>query len=704
MKKFLFVLSAIALLGLTSCVEQIEHNPNYDPETNAVNTNFVFNVSTGNTPTTKMTAANTQATLSEAFRGMINAQLFAYKLTSDGSHVATPTTATKTFSLGEILSPGQIDPDGSPASRRILELAVPLETNTFMFWSKAVKSGSDKLQGKITFNASDADISNHAFSLVPILNETAAQDKYAHYEEMVITLLNKIVNTRFQAAAGALVWDASHNGDGSSNANAIDIYWSDFVNVSTDGKLTPKTVEPMDGTTPISALGEILADAFMTLNTVYDGEHRAGSGSAVVKVVSDMYTVIHKVATATCTSYQEWVARNIAEAIQTNVLLMVDANGDVRPIATLKTNSGLTYTDLTDELVNFPEVMFNLPMGTAQLKVSIDKTAGAHPVATWSYNTDITSSLAGMINPQKLCFPAELCYFGNSPIRVTDDTHITTDYPDGVANWDDDSKWTTNVTLGWNKNGHVKSTTRSIAMQENINYGTSLLKSTIGFKSGVTTLEDNNAAIQLARRGANEQNNTFAVQAGLFTFKGILVAGQPQTVGWNYLQKSADFNYVVWDSDVPSVNIPASGQGDPNYTLVWDNYDSTKGVSDQNPIYVCVELVNNTGKDFWGKHNLIRKDGTFYLVAKLDPAGKTITNWPTKYALPPYATDGSTIQAVRVFIQDYMTTANLVIDQFSLQNAYVTVPDLRSSQISLGLSVDLQWQTGLVFDNVILGQ
>ena len=55
-------------------------------------------------------------------------------------------------------------------------------------------------------------------------------------------------------------------------------------------------------------------------------------------------------------------------------------------------------------------------------------------------------------------------------------------------------------------------------------------------------------------------------------------------------------------------------------------------------------------------------------------------------------------------MQDFMTTANFVIGATSLQKAYSTVPDLRSTQISLGLSVDLKWETGLVFDNIILGE
>jgi len=55
-------------------------------------------------------------------------------------------------------------------------------------------------------------------------------------------------------------------------------------------------------------------------------------------------------------------------------------------------------------------------------------------------------------------------------------------------------------------------------------------------------------------------------------------------------------------------------------------------------------------------------------------------------------------------MQDFMTTATFVIGETSLQHALVAVPDLRSGQIALGLSVDLQWQTGIDFGDIILGQ
>ena len=61
------------------------NNPNYNPETNEVVTKFVFNVSTGNTPTRQSSAA-TQATSDDYFRGIDNCVLYSLK-GSDGKHV-----------------------------------------------------------------------------------------------------------------------------------------------------------------------------------------------------------------------------------------------------------------------------------------------------------------------------------------------------------------------------------------------------------------------------------------------------------------------------------------------------------------------------------------------------------------------------------------------------------------------------------------
>jgi hypothetical protein len=703
--KFALMGFAASVLAL-SCSKSDTTPEGEDPVENGkagatVNANFVFNVSTGNTPATKMTSANAQATIFEAFRGIDNAQLFAYKLgtTNDGKHVATATTAAKTFALGKILAAGELDPDGSPKSRRVIELSLPVETNALMFWGKAIKSGTDDQQGKVTFAASNADISNHAFALVPRVESGSDKaTQMAHYQEIIATLINHAVQTTYHADLNSLTFDGQKNDGVDGRPGAIDLKWSDFVDVSSSGVITPKTVAPLNPSLPMCSLGEILADAFKTFNTVYDNEARAGSGPSVTKMMTDLHAVIDKVAEATPVSWQEFVAKQVAIEIRLRIREFTSNGTSANAISTLKNNAGLaSYTDVSNEVADFPAVVPGLPMGAAQLTVTISQTA---PVATWAYTNDVHSGISGVThNVYNYTYPAELCYFGNSAIRVSNDPHVTNDYPDGTDNWLDNSKWTAD----WSAIGkHVLSTTRSVAMGQNINYGTSLLKTSVAFASGVTELEDNNAAIQQARKGATEENNKFEATAGQFTLTGILVGGQTKTVGWDYTSKDGSFNYVVYDKDIVSAAVPTPAN-EETYTLVWDNY-TTGGT--QNFVYVALEFTNATGKDFWGESNLVRAGGTFYLIGKLDPTDASLAaiTWPTDYALPPYNADGSTIQEKRVFIQDYMTTANFVLNRTSLQHAYVTVPDLRSTQISLGLSVDLAWSTGLKFDNIVLGQ
>ena len=734
--KYFALMSAIALtstIGFTACSSSedavAEDNPNYNPETKEVITQFVFNVSAANAGKTRMTSANTQASTSELFRGIENAQLFAYKLGTGGSRVTSATDANKTYNLGNILSPGQLDPDGTTTkSQRIIELALPTETTTLMFWGKAPQSGvdPDNAQGKISFNASSSDISNHAFSLVPrVASSSAAETKLQHYEEIIIKLLNGVVTAKYTVAAAGLVWSATENGDGSKNTTPIDLSWSDLIDVNATTKaltsgastteITTTDSEPATTCTRKSIaecpLGEILVKAFISLNTVYDDEARAGSGQAIKHTMADLRTVIRKVSQATPTSYDEFIAKQLGIVIEGEISKIVNVDGNMQSYATLKTNAGLDYSDVdgnfdfvSNSSPGFPGNV-GLPDGAVQLQVTISETK---PVATWSYKTNNSPTMFNY-SINQYTYPAEICYFGNSPVRITDNTHVAADYPDGSTEWvnDNNTKWS-----GWTKNGKVLSSTRSVAMQENINYGTALLKTTVSIDGSDTEpLLDNNATIQNQRTGSTEANREIIPTGSLFTLTGILVGGQSRTVGWNYLPTTS-FDYAIYDKNIVSSAVPVGSPSTPNYTLVWDNYNSGVAANLQTPVYVALEFMNNAG-NFWGEKNLIRNNEKFYLIGKLQPAGdgnnvatsgtgSSIT-WPA-YPMPPYDTSGSTVttlRAPRVFIQDYVTTANFVIGETSLQHAYNSVPDLRSSQISLGLSVDLQWSAGLTFNSTL---
>ena len=684
---FAFV-SAIALVGagtFTACssdsgiiADDSNVSEKYNPATGEVNVDFVMNISSGS-GNTRQTPANTQASITETFRGINNALLATFTQAEDGKWIRTASTAAKTYNMGEILGSGALDPDGTgstPKSRRVMELALPTGTNTLMFWGKAIKNGTDKAQGSISYTV-NKDLSTTSFTLNKRIPEGSVA-AFTQYKNLIAAVMTKLVDSR-----------ETITGTYSSVPFSVNLGWKDYVTYS-ESKLVRKTYTPAkesgDPDVPMEndALGEIMADAFISLNTIYAEELRAGAGPAVSRTLGDLYEVINSVASATPTSKSEAITKALADQIRSWLTTLINTNAKTwNATATVKSWVGGSYDSATGDLNTFPVTLFNVPQGATILQLTIgNPTVDADRTFTYSYMESIPSydmggGSTGSFDPLNYRYPAELCYFGNSPVRVTDDAHVTADYPDGVTDWDNDenAKWT-----GWTKNSHVLSSTRSVAMQQNINYGTALLKTTVRY--GAATLQDNNHNIQNDRRHVNEPNNTIPAAAGTFTLTGVLIGGVEPEMGWNYLAKAASPTYssYIYDNDLPSTAIPAYAAGEgakstPNYTLVWDNWNQGNVGNKQNVVYIALEFVNNSGKDFWGRNNLIRNGATFYITGKLDPdvataeklaelgtdvdgyaANKSLgITWPTKYALPPYAADGSTIKERRVFIQDYMT-------------------------------------------------
>ena len=344
-----------------------------------------------------------------------------------------------------------------------------------------------------------------------------------------------------------------------------------------------------------------------------------------------------------------------------------------------------------------------MPAGAAHYKFDASKQQFKYQQ---DYNTSAVGN--GTFNVSSYYYPAELCYFGNSPVRTSSNQVRPNDYPNGVANWKNDNSWPASNWSGT----HVISSTKAVAMKNNINYGTSLLKTEIKY-AGATVgdnnvLYDNNHNIQKYKNpsisSTDEPNKQITISGTSFQLKGILIGGQSKKVGWDYLPKTSDNTIgYIYDNAIASSSIPATGTSAANYTLVFDNYNVNPSNGKQDIVYVALELVNNTGEDFFGEHGLIRNGGTFYLVGQLDPDGKAPTWANSDHPLPPYNTNGTTNQVARVFIQDYTTSVVFKIGPYSLQHAFLTVPDLRYSSLTLGLSVDLNWEAGINFGDVTIG-
>ena len=694
-------MSAIALtgaVGFSSCSSNddvtSDVNPSYNPETGTVTSQFVLNIAsdTKSNTGTRSGATTVQAD-GENFRGIDNTLLFAFK--TNGKRFVDATSAAAAaanrYDLGVVAAANSLDNDGSN-SHRILELAMPTGTDAMLFYGKAIKASTadDNEVGKVTYSVSGSKATAFQFDLNKRIGDNAT--RYEHTAEVLAAIMTKIVNVTGTYTVVKTDYPSWTGSDG----DVLTSTWKD-LNPTTQGR----TLSPLE---------EILYKAFKTLTTYGTNELRGGSSNAIHTTVKDLYTVTIKVANATPTSPYEELAKHLAQQINTQIKnYFTDGETEAvigyKGVDVIKTAMGTSWNNdwndvVTTELQNFPVTTFTLPEGCAQLTYNLESNTFSHKhPGTSLLDKEITT------DPSAYMFPAELMYYCNSGVRTSNKEKTSSSgYPNGVANWDDNTKWDSD----WSGTS-VTSSTRATAMTKNVNYGVAMLKTTVQIKEGVAALEDNRAALN-----PGEVNKSFSPENINFTWTGVIVGGQPASADWQFLPTTTSFDKLVYDNRIAgeesgtAVPKTAGSASAPNHTILFDNYNSAA----QNKVRVALQFVNN-GEDFWGRDNLIRKGQKFYLLAELDPTGKEISaaNWDSYYQVPPLDADGVSTKTTRVFVQDYMTTANFkffadntsATHTSSLQNAYVTIPDLRSSQLSFGLSVDLNWRTGLTFDDVELG-
>ena len=314
-----------------------------------------------------------------------------------------------------------------------------------------------------------------------------------------------------------------------------------------------------------------------------------------------------------------------------------------------------------DGLGNFPG-KFYLPDGAAALKWIAGES-------TFAYSVPGSANFVtgNNINYQKICYPAELSYFVNTETMVSnDDMSNLNEFPSYTD-------WTKPAGADWTgKNftkGAVTNLTKTVGLKAPVQYSVAVLQSTI--KCAGTTLKDNGQS-----KGGLKADQDVPVNSG-FPVTGILIGGQPESVDWKYEPTTEAFANTIYDRNMNGTITAGTTASTPNYTLVFDNKST-----DKKPVFVTIELENNSGMDFYGQDGIILKDAKFYLVGELAPdATEGVTN--------PNSVD-------RVFVQDHITKANFNIT--NLKNAYNCIPDLRTSGINVGLAVDLTWQDGITFD------
>ena len=767
------LMSAIALagaVGFSSCSSDEKvtatPNPGYNQTEGTVPVKFLFNVgSYGGGASTRQSADATQAQNNlpaEKFRGIEGARILCFGQATDGQYVSSTASATRLFDMARVALPGSLGYDNNgnnPATTRVLEMTFPLGTNSMMFYGRAITEpeGDYKdIYGHLDEYNVENDLTKVTFALGKRLT-TSQKTEFLHIQNLLAAILTCIMETNRGTSAVTAIQAPETGVDPYGWAIPAEtgsgLKWRDYyIKFMQDD---PKS--PIDPNVPLTQLEIKLAKAYKEMTTIKETELRNGSGPALISTIKNLWGIVNSVRCAQPTGVSEALAKYMAQRIHTEL----DAYFEPTFNGTAKTEGGMPtsisfrstsdvlltkivtdvywpkkdneeknvfpegyFSDITaanNDLSTFP-ANFELPQGSTHLKFCTyeendadNRTQNKIPAGTPKYGfyyvQDYNSSAVdnGQFTVDDYYYPAELLYFGNSPIRVSDNPHEVLEYPQNTTDWTTENHETPEPTdpwFGWTSNGKVASTTRSVAMTNNINYGTALLEMTVAY--GSNQLHDNNHQVQKDDYGVpdvQEPDNIIVPTPTSFKLVGVLIGGQSPRIGWNMLpaMKSEERMGYIYDDKISINTIPLTGTSSPNYTMVFDNYKIPANEEDpQNDVYIALEFQNNTGKDFFGKNNLITNGSNFYLIGKLSPNGKTAPNLPAYHALPPYGMTGDkTIP--RVFIQDHKTMVNFKIGENSLKSAYLTVPDLRSSSVTLGLSVDMSWSAGLNYteDNSI---
>lgn len=644
------------MMGFSACQSDSaeEVNPNYDPESNSVKTEFAFNISSN--AKQKMTGDNTQQAGTN-FLGMNTMRLFCFDQTPVDDHFLGM------FDLGSLAASSIT----AAQSSKIYTMYLPVGTSDFLFYG-AWAAGTGHENGKLTKTfptsvTATSDLSEINFALVPIV---ANSDAITDVQTILLGHLNKILKAA-NASEPKTTW-----------------YGTQYLFASGADETTKAAYRP-------------LAVAYKTF--IDKLQIRQASSTTFLRSLQDLYNVAKTISngastTPGATDAQKTdikaVADDIIAEIEGTALFDVgDLGADKNPRYTLAYKSAVAATTK-----NFPMEQ-GLPAGAAVLTMATPGTPASATATTsdaFTYTNNGNNVLGQSVANDifNITYPSELTYYANSKAIVSNDVHTPGDYPKTVANWD---TWTTTGTGVWTNPGIVTARTQAAAMKNNAKYGVAQLQSTVVLAN--YTMEDN-ATVITQTNDANDyitdvNNQTFTFDADDFEWTGILIGGQADLLKYDFTtNNTSNMNKVIYDNVINTPAITTTASSTPTYTLALDNY---LGTGTEQTVNVALEIKNKSGKDFYGVDGIIAAGATFYLVGQLVPASGTgAIAWASVYDNHPgYNTS-------RVFIQDFKTIANFTIPANGLKRAYSSIPDLRSTQMLFGLSVDLTWKAGLTFN------
>ena len=418
---------------------------------------------------------------------------------------------------------------------------------------------------------------------------------------------------------------------------------------------SPKSIVQADNA--ITNNGEYVADY---LTKIANTEGWSTSDVLVLASLYEQFTAIHtgswaSVKGAVQQLYTTLSARTdeLSQAIMTTITTAKIGESNDTYVTNVNTSTkALTFATLG----NFPQDM-GLPDGSAYVTFNKTTTPKKFEVTIQGDNAHL--DIAAKTD---FAYPAALYYQALSSI-------VTSTFSKADA-YNDTKTWA-QILSAYEGEGYgtsVLPSTRSIAMVDQIQYAVGRLDITI--QASAFSIKD-------------FDNNDVSATGTNFQLTGVLVGNQ-KPVDYAFHPISTGNTYTLYDREINgNIYLTAADPTVANHTLVLETPEFS--ASDAAKVKIALEFLNNSGKALIGKSNCIIYPGTkFYLIGEFDPAGTHAAN-PNNLK--------------QVFKQDYTTTAKFTIKSF--KDAYNLLPDLRSPELEIGLSVDLDWKPGITHEITI---
>lgn len=360
-----------------------------------------------------------------------------------------------------------------------------------------------------------------------------------------------------------------------------------------------------------------------------DGNITGGSGIAAEYLLSYLYRLL-----LDYSSYDETIYEHVSGGI--HYTAMKEAGG----------SEALTYADLYNALRDYLLARFeqlvldglieideghSVQLSSSTLRVypgALGLPDGAAAILWNGLSFEVADdTLDGVAPISTYCYPPDLRYYANST--------FSTSTSDKEASYTSEKQDWNAILADYRGAKSVYSDTRSVALDQPLNYSCAMLRATLRCVS------------EEVGRGTQ------------YPLTGVIIGGQ-RTLRFDFSPLSGE-EYFLYDNCISGIYLT------PETSPVLQTLVS-QTLPGEN-VYFCLEFRNDSGVAFSGADGRILPGCKFYLVGRIEP--------------PEEESDAS------IFRRDCATNVNCLVT--SLSEARNSIPDLEHPSLTLGVIVTMNW-------------